>query len=80
MVTRGALERLVPVMMTATTSILGVVPLILAADQPGKEILYPLAVVIFSGLIGSDTPRSGTDACILLDFLWSGRTKANCNK
>ena len=53
MVTRGALERLVPVMMTATTSILGVVPLILAADQPGKEILYPLAVVIFSGLIGS---------------------------
>ncbi len=53
MVKRGALVRLVPVMMTATISILGVVPLILAADQPGKEILYPLAVVIYSGLIGS---------------------------
>lgn len=53
MVIRGALERLVPVMMTAVTSILGVVPLILAAGEPGKEILYPLAVVVFSGLIGS---------------------------
>jgi len=53
MIVRGALERLVPVLMTAVTSILGVVPLILAADQPGKEILYPLAMVIFSGLIGS---------------------------
>ncbi len=53
LVIRGALERLVPVLMTAVTSILGVIPLIIAADQPGKEILYPLAVVIFSGLIGS---------------------------
>jgi multidrug efflux pump subunit AcrB len=39
--------------MTSVTSILGVIPLIMAAGQPGKEILYPLAVVIFSGLIGS---------------------------
>lgn len=53
MIIRGALERLVPVLMTAVTSILGVVPLVMSAGEPGKEILYPLAVVIFSGLIGS---------------------------
>jgi CzcA family heavy metal efflux pump len=53
MVIRGAQERLVPVLMTAITSILGVVPIMLSAGEPGKEILYPLAVVIFSGLIGS---------------------------
>jgi CzcA family heavy metal efflux pump len=53
LVVRGALERLVPVLMTALTSSLAVIPLMLDAGAPGKEILYPLAVVIFSGLIGS---------------------------
>lgn len=53
MIIRGSLERLVPVLMTAAATALALIPLILAAGQPGKEILYPVAVVIFGGLISS---------------------------
>jgi CzcA family heavy metal efflux pump len=53
MIVRGSLERLVPVTMTAAVAGLALVPLVLAAGQPGKEILYPVAVVILGGLISS---------------------------
>ena len=53
MIIRAGQERLAPVLMTALTAGIGLVPLAMAAGQPGKEILYPVATVIIGGLISS---------------------------
>ncbi len=52
-VLKATLDRVVPVLMTALTASLALVPLLLAGDAPGKEMLHPLAVVIFGGLTSS---------------------------
>ena len=53
MIIKGTLDRLVPVLMTALTSILALLPLLFAKGEPGKEILHPVAIVIVGGLVTS---------------------------
>jgi Cu/Ag efflux pump CusA len=59
MIIRAGQERMVPVLMTALTTGIALIPLALAPGRPGREILYPVATVIIGGLISST----------LLDFL-----------
>ena len=53
MMERAGKERVAPMLMTALTAGIALVPLVLAAGEPGKEILYPVATVILGGLISS---------------------------
>ena len=48
---RACLERMTPVLMTAVSAAIALLPLMIGGDQPGKEILHPVAVTIFGGLI-----------------------------
>ena len=68
MVIRGTKERLVPVLMTALAAGIGIIPLVLAADQPGKEILHPVAVVIVGGLITSTLLGLGVTPTVFYTF------------
>ena len=58
MLVRAGQERLAPVLMTALTSGIGLIPLVLTAGEAGKEVLYPIAIVHIGGLT----------SCTLLEF------------
>jgi HME family heavy-metal exporter len=53
LVIRGSLERMTPVLMTALSAGFALLPLLIAADEPGKEILHPVAITIFGGLVSA---------------------------
>jgi Cu/Ag efflux pump CusA len=50
---RGATERLIPILMTALVTALGLLPLAVGSGQPGREIEGPMATIIVGGLITS---------------------------
>lgn len=80
MVIRGTKERLVPVLMTALAAGIGLIPLVLAADQPGKEILHPVAVVIVGGLITSTLLGLGVTPTVFFTFGRKAADKAIQNE
>ncbi|MFA5830918.1 MAG: efflux RND transporter permease subunit [Candidatus Paceibacterota bacterium] len=52
-IVQATLDRTVPVLMTSLVTSLALLPLLFEGDAPGKEMLHPLAIVIFGGLISS---------------------------
>jgi CzcA family heavy metal efflux pump len=52
-VIQGSLERLAPILMTALTAVLGLIPIAMAKGEPGSELLAPLAIVVLGGLVTS---------------------------
>jgi len=66
MVLRGSLERLSPVLMTALVTAFALAPLLFEAERPGTEVLHPVAVVIFSGLISATL----LDTFLTLAMFW----------
>jgi len=52
-VIQGSMERLVPILMTALTAVLGLIPIAMAQGEPGSELLAPLAIVVLGGLLSS---------------------------
>ena len=53
MIIRGAEERLVPILMTASATALALLPIVVGGNRPGHEIEHPMAVVILGGLVTS---------------------------
>lgn len=70
LITRGCLERMTPVLMTALAAGVALIPLLIDSASPGKEILHPVAVTIFGGLLSATL----LDAFVTpLLVLWLGR-------
>jgi Cu/Ag efflux pump CusA len=68
LVVRGSLERLTPVLMTALSAGVALIPLLIDAATPGKEVLHPVAVTIFGGLISATLLDSFLTPILFLKF------------
>jgi len=68
LIVRGSLERLAPVLLTALCAGLALTPLLLGAGQPGREILHPVAVTIFGGLLSSTLLDAVITPLLFLSF------------
>jgi CzcA family heavy metal efflux pump len=68
LVIRGSLERLTPVLMTALSAGLALVPLLVGASEPGREILHPVAVTIFGGLMSATALDAVMTPLLFLKF------------
>ncbi len=73
-VERSARERLAPILMTAVTAALGLLPLALALGQPGSEIQAPMALVILTGLVTSTLLNMAVVPALMAR--WGGRGAA----
>ncbi len=68
LVMRGSLERMTPVLMTAISAGVALVPLMLDAHAPGTEILHPVAVTIFGGLVSATLLDAFLTPALMLAF------------
>ncbi len=68
LVTRGSLDRLAPVLLTALSAGLALIPLLRGAAEPGREILHPVAVTIFGGLVSSTLLDAVVTPALFLTF------------
>lgn len=73
---QGSADRLLPIIMTALTSALALIPLALRGTEPGNEIQSPMAVVILGGLVSS-TVLNIFVVPILYDYISRGEKKHN---
>ena len=76
-VKRGAIERLIPILMTTLAAGLALIPLALALGQPGSEIQAPMAIVILFGLLTSTALNMIVVPALYLRFGQAARTPAN---
>lgn len=71
LVLKGSVERLAPILMTAATTALAIIPLVVSGNLPGHEIEHPMAVVIMGGLISSTLLTLFVLPAVYLKFGWS---------
>jgi HME family heavy-metal exporter len=84
LVVRGSLERMTPVLMTAFSAGFALLPLMVDATAPGKEVLHPVAITIFGGLVSATLLDAFLTPILFLRFgekplarlLESSRTRA----